>query len=133
MSAHSHHCISISENISFDLEHLVISLVDSSTLNTLQCTLIDITARKLIDGAVGTRHIDIRQIDVGTNAGTAADDIAGDRAVFRAGLSVNVLHGDVGNGEFGGELIACREILLAICFLSVKKIGEGGDRAYSIE
>lgn len=96
------------------MQSSVVPLVDRSTLNALQQTLIHIATRKLIDGAIRTTNIDIRQLDVSTNTRTATNHISRNRTVLGAGSAMDILHDNIRDGQFGGELIASSQILLAV-------------------
>jgi hypothetical protein len=97
-----------------ETQSLVIPLVDSGTLNTLQQALIHITTRKLIHSAIRTAKIDIRQLDISAHTRATANNISRDRIVLCTSSTMDILHDNVRNGQFGGELVACSQVLLTI-------------------
>lgn len=96
------------------MQSSVVTLVDRSTLNALQQTLIDIATRKLIHRAIRTTNIDIRQLNVSANTWAATNNISRNRTVLGASSAMNVLHDNIRNGQRGGELIASRQVLLTV-------------------
>ena len=80
----------------------------------MQETLVHITTRKLINGAIGTLDADVVERDVRTRGVAAALDVAGDGAVFAARGAVHVLDQDVGNRQIRWELVAQRQVLLPV-------------------
>jgi hypothetical protein len=88
----------------------------------LQQTLIHVATRKLVDSAIGTAQINIRQLDVSANTRAAANNISRDRIVLCTSSAMNVLHDNVGDSQLGGELIASSQVLLTIALSDLDSV-----------
>lgn len=65
-------------------------------------------------GAARALDINVADVDVLADGGAGALQVADQRVVLLAGGALEVLDCDVGDGEVGGELVAQRDVFLAV-------------------
>jgi len=107
---------------------LIATLVGRRAIDTMQQTLIHITASKFILDPIRRNDSDIVQCDVGANIRTAANHITTDRLVLGARSTMHVVDRHAGDGEIGWVFVAKREVGLAVAlrdFDGVVDIGDG--------
>lgn len=105
---------------------LVIAQVCRDAINALEQTLIHISTRKLIDSAIWTHHINVVELYIRACRIARALDVAGDAAICSTGRALDVGHEDVGNGQIRGELVAERQVLLAVALRHFDAVGGVG-------
>ena len=90
------------------------TLVDIHTSDTMQQTLVHVTALEQIHRPVRTRDIDIIQRDITASVRTRANDVARIRRILVTRDTSQVPDLNITDSQTGGKLIAERQVLLAI-------------------
>lgn len=78
-------------------------------------TAVQIRARRRL-------HVDVADVDVLAYGGAGALQVPNERIVLLACRALEVLNRDIGNGELGGELVAKRNVLLAIALCDLNGV-----------